>query len=143
MVESLPAADSGEADKMRARLELIVTVDPTIYVRPNTKIPCPVDTPPRRFALTRATTMIGRFSERRDTVPEIALGDPGISRRHAAVVQETDGTVTLSDVGSTNGTQINGKDVMPGSRVALCAGDEIVIGFWTRITVRPAVGLPP
>ena len=42
----------------------------------------------------------------------------------------------LLDVGSTNGTRLNGVDVLPGVRTPLRDGDEITVGCWTRITIR-------
>jgi len=142
-VESADAAQSAGRsapanEPVRAQFELLVSVDPTLYTDPNPRTPCPVGVPPRRFSLNRPQNLIGRRSERRSTFPEITLGDPGVSHRHAVIIREPDGSLIIMDVGSSNGTQINGQDVAPGVRIPLCDGDEIVIGCWTRIKVRPA-----
>jgi len=64
---------------------------------------------------------------------DVVLDDKGASRRHAQI-RSQDGTATLTDLGSTNGTQLNGERV--GSR-ALTDGDRITIGT-TVIEFRSA-----
>jgi len=59
---------------------------------------------------------------------EIVIDDPGVSRRHAAIARGRDGWV-LDDLGSTNGSSVNGAPV-DGSR-ALADGDEIELGSAT------------
>jgi pSer/pThr/pTyr-binding forkhead associated (FHA) protein len=44
--------------------------------------------------------------------------------------------VALQDLASTNGTQVNGADVPPGTRRRLVEGDAVTLGRWTRITLR-------
>lgn len=67
----------------------------------------------------RATTTIGRLPE-----CEIVLTDPGASRRHAQIVRRDDGFV-VADLGSTNGTLVNGE---PVRERALADRDRITIG---------------
>ena len=62
---------------------------------------------------------IGRLAE-----CDIVLKDRGASRRHAQIRTEA-GVSTLTDLGSTNGTKLNGQVVQ--SR-RLEDGDRIVIG---------------
>ena len=64
---------------------------------------------------------------------DVVLDDKGASRRHAQI-RSQDGTATLTDLGSTNGTQLNGERV--GSR-SLTDGDRITIGT-TVIEFRSA-----
>jgi len=75
------------------------------------------------FKLGQAELTIGRSSE-----ADITLNDDGISRRHAKVVVRPDGSVTMVDLGSTNGTFFNGNriDVHP-----LRDGDKIQVGSTT------------
>jgi pSer/pThr/pTyr-binding forkhead associated (FHA) protein len=80
--------------------------------------------------------LLGRRDDRRDIRPEIPLGDPGTSRRHAKLMLAPDGSLQLQDLASTNGTKLNGSEVVPGSRRPLADKDEITLGRWTRITVR-------
>jgi len=73
----------------------------------------------RRFTIGTEPLVIGRLPE-----CQVVLNDPNVSRRHAEVVlQGRD--VVLRDLGSTNGTKVNGSHV---SVVVLSGGDEIIIG---------------
>lgn len=73
----------------------------------------------RSFALTSVTT-VGRAPE-----STLRLDENGISRAHARLIA-TDTGVQIEDLGSTNGSFLNGKRVLRGEAVA---GDEI--GFDT------------
>jgi predicted component of type VI protein secretion system len=78
---------------------------------------------------------------------DITLGDPDVSRRHAEI-QISNGTLSIMDLGSTNGTFVNGERI--DQPRALQDGDEVRIGavVWrlrapagaTRMagTVKPA-----
>ena len=116
--------------------ELVITVDPSLDTDPDPAQPCPALVPPRVVAIDRAELLVGRDDEPRDIHPEIPLLDPGASRRHAKIVREADGGVALQDLASTNGSQINGRDVPAGTRRRLAAGDAVTLGRWTRITLR-------
>lgn len=70
------------------------------------------------FRLRSATTL-GRLAE-----CEIVITDPGASRRHAQIVRRDDGFV-ITDLGSTNGTLVNGE---PVRERLLVDGDRITIG---------------
>ena len=54
-------------------------------------------------------------------------GERGVSRRHAAIRRGED-TLTLVDLGSTNGTQLNGQRLMPNQPRVLRDGDEVRMG---------------
>jgi len=123
-------------------LEAVTVVDPSLYVDPDPSMVLPVDEPPRTFPLDLAENLIGRRSDKRDIHPEVPLTDPGVSHRHAKLLREPDGGFVLLDVGSSNGTQLNGQDVPAGVRTPVKAGDEITLGCWTRITLRD-VGAQP
>ena len=75
--------------------------------------------PARTFRLRGGVTTIGRLPE-----CEVQLSDPGTSRRHAQI-RHQDGAWLLADLGSTNGTLVNGAVVQ--SHV-LQEGDRITIG---------------
>jgi hypothetical protein len=115
--------------------ELVVAVDPALDVDPDPAAPCPANVPERVVAVDR-DLLIGREDDRRDIHPDLALADPGTSRRHAKIVRSADGTLALQDLASTNGTKLNGVDVAGGSRQPIRDGDRITLGRWTRITVR-------
>lgn len=50
----------------------------------------------------------------------------GVSRQHAMIVIE-DGSVKLTDLGSTNGTFLNGSPLPPNQLRILCDGDVIAL----------------
>jgi hypothetical protein len=75
--------------------------------------------PERTVRLGREIVTIGRL---RDC--DVVLADPGASRRHAQIRHEN-GEYVLRDLGSTNGTIVNGV-VTPSH--ALREGDRITIG---------------
>jgi hypothetical protein len=56
---------------------------------------------------------------------DLVIEDPGVSRRHARV-QTNNGSVIVEDLGSSNGTFVNGRRI--SRAVALSAGDEIQVG---------------
>jgi hypothetical protein len=80
----------------------------------------------RTYPLSIGSTVIGRGDQ-----ANLRLPDVGISRRHARL--DFDGAqVVLTDLGSTNGTMVNGQRV---SAVALNPGDMVQIGT-TTLTFR-------
>jgi hypothetical protein len=94
----------------------------------------------RRIELTTDQVTIGRSSPTRGGTYVIDLagraGDPGVSFRHAVLLGEP-GAWTLVDLGSTNGTRLNGTDapIPINVPVPLHHGDRIHIGLWTTITL--------
>ncbi|GAA4516463.1 hypothetical protein GCM10023191_087460 [Actinoallomurus oryzae] len=98
--------------------------------------------PERRIPLDRPQVRIGRRSVSQGTVPEIDLSeppeDPGASHTHAVLLSRPDGTVSLVDPGSTNGTTVNGSEepIPVNVEVPMRDGDRIHIGVWTTITLR-------
>lgn len=77
----------------------------------------------REFSLGDAPVVIGRLSE-----CDITIDDPNISRRHATVTV-LDGTFRITDLGSTNGTKVNGTKI--SSQFELSHGDEINVGLFS------------
>ena len=94
----------------------------------------------RRFRLSGGQMRIGRRSVSRGVDPEIDLtgppADPGISRLHAVLIAEPDGSWSVLDPGSANGTSVNGNEIPTGNRIPLHDGDRINVGAWTAITVH-------
>jgi hypothetical protein len=116
--------------------DLVITVDPALDTESDAAHPCPLDAAPIVMRIDKIDLLVGRHDETRAIHPEVSLHDPGASRRHARFVTEADGVVALQDLASTNGTQVNGKDVPPGTRQRLAEGDSVTLGRWTRITLR-------
>jgi len=79
---------------------------------------------------------IGRLPEN-----GLCLNAKSVSRRHAEL-SVRDGVVTLTDVGSSRGTMLNGERIEPGRGVRLAPGDEIRIGDF-RLVVPHADAATP
>jgi pSer/pThr/pTyr-binding forkhead associated (FHA) protein len=60
----------------------------------------------------------------------VTIDDEQVSRRHA-LVRAVGGIVTIEDLGSTNGTWVNGRRLDPGGSTPLGPDDEIRIGETT------------
>jgi pSer/pThr/pTyr-binding forkhead associated (FHA) protein len=76
----------------------------------------------RQFELQSITT-IGR-----DLSNDIVIADSYASSRHARVELQSDGYFYLVDVGSSNGTLLNGQRVRANDSIPLDPGDVISIG---------------
>jgi hypothetical protein len=68
----------------------------------------------------------GEMTIGRDPENGIMLADPSVSGRHASLVRERDG-FRLADLGSTNGTLVNGRPVDAGG-VLLRGGEQFALG---------------
>ena len=79
----------------------------------------------RRWPMDRGSLTIGRGEE-----CEIVLPDRQVSRKHVRVVREDDGFY-VEDLGSKNGTYVNGMPVR--DRVKLQDGDEIQVALSVRM----------
>lgn len=124
----------------------VVTADRALYKRvlsqqgPDT-VDFPLYFPERRIVLQGDTTLIGRGNRKQGVEPEIDLGihpaDRGVSTQHA-VLRIHDSVLTITDLGSTNGTTLNDSDdrLPEGEETPLIDGDRIHIGAWTTITIE-------
>jgi predicted component of type VI protein secretion system len=86
----------------------------------------------KSFSITRDVTVIGR---REDCDFRIPLGD--ISRKHCRLIKE-ENVLKIEDLGSSNGTYINGKRI---HEAELAPGDTVQIGpvvFVTQLDGEPA-----
>jgi FHA domain len=130
-----PAAAVAAVTPSRA-WEIVIVIDPSLDTEPDPAHPCPAERPEIVLPIDKPDLLVGRHDDTRAIHPEVSLHDPGASRRHAKFVLEPDGGVALQDLASTNGTQVNGQDVPPGTRRRLREGDQVTLGRWTRITLR-------
>jgi hypothetical protein len=99
--------------------------------------------PGQTFTLDQDLLMLGR-----DQGNHIVISDPQVSRRHARIMRQGD-LVVIEDVGSTNGTFVNGMR-LTGPHT-LVDGDLISLGDAVTLTYRgagvattePIAGRPP
>jgi len=85
-----------------------------------------VDVNGKRYPLTKSHTVIGRGSD-----ADITVDDTGISRRHVEILWDG-ATAQVRDLGSTNGSQLNGSTV----KQAILEPDSVVTIGRTRIVFR-------
>jgi pSer/pThr/pTyr-binding forkhead associated (FHA) protein len=72
------------------------------------------------FLLDQDSTNVGR-----DPQSDVFLDDITVSRKHAVIERRADGSWFVRDVGSLNGTYVNGEQV---DETKLATGDEVQIG---------------
>ncbi|MCA9829746.1 MAG: FHA domain-containing protein [Dehalococcoidia bacterium] len=97
-----------------------------------------------QLAVTRAGTVdeydvdgavyVGRAADN-----HIVLDGPAVSRRHARFDRAGD-DVRVVDLGSANGTTVNGREIEPRAITPLTAGDVVAIGGFTIRAVEPRPG---
>ncbi|MCB8922368.1 MAG: FHA domain-containing protein [Ardenticatenaceae bacterium] len=92
------------------------------------------------FSLDASIITIGR-----DPMSDIALPDPEISRQHARMARDENGDYKIQDLGSTNGTFVNGQR-LSGEPYTLQSGQTIILGssvalVYEKISEDMAVGV--
>jgi hypothetical protein len=90
----------------------------------------------RNYPLDLDENLVGRKGARQNIHPEIPVNDPSVSARHCKICRRKDGSAYVVDVGSTNGTKLNGIALEEGVETAVEPGDEIVVGAWTRVALQ-------
>jgi len=97
--------------------------------------PASPDQPGRVFGLDRSSLVIGRADGAELEIP--VHGDPYVSRRHAEIMELGD-EWGVRDLGSTNGTRLNGSPLV-GAEVRLIGADDVIeVGSCTTLVVRQA-----
>ncbi|MFA6211699.1 MAG: FHA domain-containing protein [Candidatus Obscuribacterales bacterium] len=95
-------------------------------------------TGPRKHSLFDNENLIGRPNNK-VALSLVIDGDEGISRRQMMVTRQADGTVTVRDLDSANGTKVehDGGTVTlaVGEERPIIVGDKIIIGEHTVVTI--------
>ncbi|MCC7106706.1 MAG: FHA domain-containing protein [Chloroflexi bacterium] len=81
-----------------------------------------------RYDIQAPRVTVGRGPEN-----DVVLADPKVSTRHLTI-QQSEGAFSLLDLGSRNGTQVNGS---PVTRASLSSGDLVLLGD-SRLVFRRA-----
>ncbi len=126
-------SDERTAAPTSAGYEVVATPDPSVgpEVAGDRALVVPFD---------KDELLVGRRSDVRDIHPDVALDDDaGVSHRHAKLLR-AGAAFEVVDLGSANGTLLNGAELAPGVRRPLVPGDVLQVGKWTTITVRPRGG---
>ncbi len=89
--------------------------------------------PPMETGLEAGEYIIGRSSD-----CNIILEDLEVSRRHARLTIGAEGQITLTDQGSANGTQLEGKPLPPRKETIITAGQSFRIGSFRMVLVKSA-----
>jgi FHA domain len=130
---SAPAIAVSQPISAPSSWQLVISLDATPHHADSP--PTPSHTP-ITLTLEKPVNLIGRTSQARANYPEIAIDfDDAISHRHAVLTVQGDRTLILRDIGSSNGTQLNGVDLTALVDTPIHPGDEITLGHWTRIKV--------
>jgi uncharacterized Zn finger protein (UPF0148 family) len=80
----------------------------------------------------REETTLGRVSDGQPIIPDLDLSpysayEAGVSRLHASIRQQ-EGQVIIVDLGSANGTRLNGIKIEPNVPHTLLHGDVLTLG---------------
>jgi hypothetical protein len=80
----------------------------------------------------RSEFTLGRISDNQPIMPDIDLAafkayDNGVSRLHA-VIRHNSGNIIIMDLGSSNGTYVNGARLAPNVEEPLHHGDIVALG---------------
>jgi len=126
----VPAAASS------TRLNVVIITDPSLAEDDEMRQQCPQGMPELVFPLDLEENLVGRRSDTKKIYPEIDISDPGVSHRQLKFIKQADGSLVALELGSANGTTLNGVELKPGLMTAIKAGDELLVGMWTRLQIR-------
>lgn len=115
------------------KLNVIISVDKDKAAASDIDTPLKPDSLDRVFPLDLNENLVGRRSTSKGIYPEILINDPGVSHRHLMFIKQPDNTFSVLELGSSNGTELNGAVLEPGVSTPVKAGDEFSIGIWTRL----------
>jgi hypothetical protein len=128
---NLPATPPISPPQATVKWQVIISIDPSL-ASPNS--PTAPTQAPIILDLNHPINLIGRSSQARAIHPEIPLNfDDAVSSRHAILTIHPDGSMILRDIGSANGTMVNGQDIAIMADIPMKSGDEITLGHWTRL----------
>lgn len=91
--------------------------------------------------IDREEITLGRAIEGQSIIPDLDLTpyngyEKGVSRLHASIKIEED-LVTVTDMGSANGTWVNGSRLLPNQSQTIAHGDLLTLGkLQTQVLIR-------
>ncbi len=145
-----PATSCPPTSAPGLRWSVIVTADLEFFKTNRAVDGCMVTFPgktvPTKVPLTGQRVVIGRATSAAPHVQVVDVsaltGDPGVSRLHALLVAQDDGSWTIEDTESTNGTWVNDEPdpLRPHSPVTVGDGDRVHVGAYTVMIMSGVVG---
>lgn len=91
----------------------------------------------REFSVSEGTRLsVGRTKEN-----DIAIDDQSISKAHASLLLNKEGSLIVADTGSTNGTFVRGERIPYGKAVTIASRDALMFGL-VKIDLSFAVSTP-
>lgn len=81
------------------------------------------------------TLMVGRDDSWAPATASFLAQAQMVSRRHASL-RNVGGTLEIVDVGSGNGTTVNGRRIPPDSPTTLLDGDTVILGTQVQLTIQ-------
>ncbi|MGI4831687.1 MAG: FHA domain-containing protein [Janthinobacterium lividum] len=126
-----------EEQVLPKRWRAVVSVDAAAHQNGSPEVPA--EFAGATVALEIESSLLGRRSVARAIFPEIDLShDAAVSHRHALLLLDSMGGLVLRDIGASNGTRLNGKEINPMTDYPLHPGDAITLGHWTRVVMEAA-----
>jgi predicted ATPase/DNA-binding SARP family transcriptional activator/class 3 adenylate cyclase len=136
-IEELPETPAEVAPEIEWRWEAVVTADRDHFERMRVdgiQFPGRFE---RRFSLAGEVASVGR---RRGYEIDLTHSptDTGVSRDHAFLIRQRNGSWGVVDTGSENGIFLNGasEPLETNMVISLAEGDRLGIGYWTVIEIR-------
>ncbi|KAG2533055.1 hypothetical protein JM18_000204 [Phytophthora kernoviae] len=87
-----------------------------------------------------ATQRVNLFGRDQETCDHV-LGNPSVSRKHAAVIHDSDGGIYMVDLMSRHGTYVGRKKIPPHDPYLLHEGDVIKFGQSVRLYILKGASL--
>jgi hypothetical protein len=136
ILPALPRAPSFRPASIQPPMLARIHADPALAPDEESRASFPHDgIADRIFHLDLDENMVGRESASKNAHPEITLRDPGASRRHLKIAR-VDGSFHALELGSSNGTLLDGLSLEPGVPAPLREGSVLRIGIWTTIRIE-------
>ncbi|GAB4130750.1 MAG: hypothetical protein Fur0041_00250 [Bacteroidia bacterium] len=88
----------------------------------------------RKIGLIRGQHLVLTIGKAEGQV-DILISDPTVSRQHAQLIYDTDGNLFIQDIGSSNGTYVNGKRLQQGIPQKITAADSIYFSGNQNLTL--------
>ncbi len=88
---------------------------------PAIQLPMLIDSNGREHLIRPGTNVVGREAD-------IQLPDARVSRRHAQITFDANEVLSIEDLGSTNGTKVNGNALAAGQSQTLAGGEKLSFG---------------